>query len=92
MKTENPMPALRKLFMEQGCIQVARPVKTLGKPRVEITKVRGKTRVTFQLKKIVRGQTFLGIYPAAATLPDADGLRVGDYALLASGEVLQITK
>jgi hypothetical protein len=89
MKTENPMPTLQKLFMEPG-VKVSPPMKTLGKPRVEITKVRGKTRVTFQLRKIIKGQTFLGIYPAAATLPDADGLKAGDYALLTSGEVLQI--
>ena len=91
MKTKDPMPALQKLFMERG-VKVARPVKTIGRPRVEITQVRGKTRVTFQLRKIMKGQTFLGIYPAAATLPDADGLKAGDYALLTSGEVLQIIK
>lgn len=84
------MPTLQKLFMEQGSVKVSPPVKILGKPGVEITKVRGKTKVTFKLKKLIKGQTFLGIYPAAATLPDVDGLTIGDYALLASGEVLQI--
>ena len=90
MKTKDPMPTLQKLFLQPGGFKVAKPVKTLGKPRVEITQVRGKTRIKFQLRRIIKGQTFLGIYPAAATLPDADGLKAGDYALLTSGEVLQI--
>lgn len=76
--------------MEKGAVHVAPPVKAVGKPKVLITKVRRTYRVTFQLKKLIPGQTFLGIYPAVATLPAADGLSIGDYALLASGEILQI--
>ena len=89
MKTANPMPILLKLFLEKG-VEVNPPAKTRGKPRVEIGNAEGKCTVTFQLKRVIKGQTFLGIYPAATTLPDADGLTIGDYALLASGEVLQI--
>lgn len=89
MKTQNPMPLLQKLFLGNE-VKVAPPVKTRGQPRVEIKNFRGKPRVTFRLRKLIPGQTFLGIYPAAATLPDADGLNAGDYALLASGEIVQI--
>ena len=90
MKAENPMPTLQKLCLGSE-FNVDAPIKTRGRPKVLINYKRGKYHLTFQLKKIIKGQTFLGIYPAATTLPDADGLRVGDYALLASGEVLQIT-
>lgn len=87
---KNLMPRLQKMFMEPAGFEISPPIETTGKPRVIIRTVKGKTRVTFQLTHLVPGQTFLGIYPAAATLPPANELNVGDYALLASGEVLQI--
>jgi hypothetical protein len=89
MKPKNPMPTLRQMFLEKG-FRVATPIRTRGQPRVMIRNVDGENVVTFKLPKLIPGQTFLGIYPAAATLPDPDGLNAGDYALLASGEVLQI--
>jgi hypothetical protein len=89
MKTKDPMPELRKLFLK-NFFQVDPPKKSRGEPRVTIAEVKGELKVTFRLPVIVKGQNFLGIYPAAATLPDADRLAVGDYALLQSGEILQI--
>jgi hypothetical protein len=85
----DPMPKLQSLFLKQG-FMVAPPVKTRGKPGVMIDPVKTGFVITFRLPKIISGQTFLGIYPAAATLPDPVGLKLGDYALLASGEILQI--
>ena len=85
----DPMPKLQSLFLTQG-FMVTPPRKTRGKPGVVITPAKSGFAVTFKLPKIIPGQTFLGIYPAAATLPDPAGLNLGDYALLASGEVLQI--
>lgn len=85
----DPMPKLLSLFQGAGFV-VAPPVKTRGKPKVTVDCVKRGFVVTFRLPKIVRGQTFLGIYPAEATLPDPTGLQPGDYALLTTGEVLQI--
>ena len=90
MKRQNPMPVLRRLFMERGAVHVSPPVKTIGKPKVLITKGPRQHQVTFYLNTLIPGQTFLGIYPVAATLPAADGLSIGDYALLISGEIVQI--
>jgi hypothetical protein len=88
--TKDPMPLLLTLFMSKDNFPVIETMKTRGRPAVLVTQKTGKYHVTFKLKKLFPGQAFLGIYPAAATLPSADGLTHGDYALLDSGEVLQI--
>lgn len=85
----DPMPTLQQLVLGTG-FMVTPPLKTRGKPSVIIKPAKSGFLVTFKLPTVIRGQTFLGIYPAAATLPDPDGLKPGDYALLTSGEVLQI--
>jgi hypothetical protein len=92
MKTTDPMPQLRQIFTGNRPVSwVLAAVKTRGKARVEIiSQANDNYLITFRLKKVVKGQTFLGIYPARTTLPDADGLAIGDYALLQSGEVIQI--
>jgi hypothetical protein len=89
-KKKNLFPELAKVF--KGHYQVLPPRKTKGRPSVDLVKVRDGFLVTFTLKHLVRGQTFLGLYPTAANLPNADNLKVGDYALLGSGEILQIGK
>jgi len=88
------MPTILKLLMEMGGgFSVAPPEQQSGRrPSVVIVKVKEKYQLTFKLPKVVPGATFLGIYPARATLPDADGLQVGDYALLQTGEILQIER
>lgn len=89
MKNGNPIAELAYVF--RGLYQVAPPLKTRGRPSVAVLEVGGGQPVlTFKLKRLVRGQTFLGLYPTAANLPNADNLNVGDYALLGSGEVIQI--
>jgi hypothetical protein len=89
--TKNPIPELAQIFKGTN-YRVLPPQKTRGRPSVEVLKVRGESIVTFTLKRLVRGQTFLGLYPTAANLPDADNLKIGDYALLGSGEIIQISK
>jgi hypothetical protein len=86
MKTVDPMPQLREMFMDSRFASSISAVKTRGKPRVDIK----HNRITFRLKKIIKGQTFLGIYPSSTNLPDAGELVIGDYALLQSGEVVQV--
>ncbi len=79
--------------LKRICLQkyfVMPPKITISEPMVLVNYLKGQPRLTFHLKKRVRRQRFLGIYPAAATLPEADRLRIGDYALLQSGEILQI--
>jgi hypothetical protein len=90
MKTADPMPELRKIFMESRPSSSVSVLKTRGRPRVEITQKLNTRVIIFHLRKTIKGQTFLGIYPLRSNLPDADGLIVGDYALLQSGEVIQI--
>ena len=87
---KNPMPALREIFLDRMGFIVTAPKQARRHPRVIVQRINNRTVLTFALSRLVEGQTFLGIYPAAATLPDADGLKVGDYALLQSGEILQI--
>jgi hypothetical protein len=86
----DPMPILREIFLGNRNGAVVKFSKRTGSPTVSIKEVEGKYVVTFRLPKLIRGQTFLGVYPSAESLPAADGLTVGDYALLQSGEILQI--
>jgi hypothetical protein len=83
---KDPMPKLRKIFMGSRLDSSVVTVKTRGKLRVEIN----GSLIIFRLKKIIKGQIFLGIYPSSTSLPNADGLTPGDYALLQSGEVIQV--
>jgi hypothetical protein len=90
MKARNPVPELTRVF--KGSYQVLPPRKTKGRPSVDLVKARDVFLVTFTLKHLVRGQKFLGMYPTRQNLPDADNLNIGDYALLGSGEIIQIGK
>jgi hypothetical protein len=86
---KDPIPELAQIFKGTD-FRVLPPQKTRGRPSVEVLKVRGESLVTFTLKRLVRGQIFLGLYPTAANLPNADNLNVGDYALLGNGTIVQI--
>jgi hypothetical protein len=88
---KDPIPELAQIFRGTD-FEVLPPVKTRGIPCVKIVRDKGRIFITFMIKRLVRGQTFLGLYPTAANLPNADNLNVGDYALLGSGEITQIGK
>lgn len=90
MKLRDPLPELAQVF--KGTYGVAPPKRTKGRPSVQVVKVRDTYLLTFSLRRLVHNQTFLGFYPTAANLPKADNLKIGDYALLHSGEVVQIEK
>ncbi len=90
MKTPNPMPALREILLDRMGFVVTAPIRARKYPRVIVQRIKNRTVLTFALSRLVEGQTFLGFYPSAANLPTADNLKVGDYALLASGEIVQI--
>jgi hypothetical protein len=98
MNQLDPMTTLPAIFKSDRFTVLA-PKKTRRflvwheRPSVQIRPVIGnRFEVVFSLKRIVAGQTFLGLYPTASNLPDADKLRIGDYALLGSGEIIQIGK
>jgi hypothetical protein len=89
MKTKDPVPELEQILKGTKYF-IMPPTKTRGAPSVQVANIRGQHTITFALKRLVPGQTFLGIYPTTANLPDADKLTRGDYALLHSGEIVQI--
>jgi hypothetical protein len=86
---KNPMLILAAIFKSDH-FTVNPPQKTRGKPAVDIRTEGTEFFVQFSLRKIVQGQRFLGLYPTARNLPDANNSKIGDYGLLASGEVVQI--
>jgi hypothetical protein len=87
--TKNPVLELAQIFKGNE-FTIQTPRKTRGKPSVEINKNGKRYLITFSLKKLVSEQKFLGLYPSAVNLPNANNLKVGDYGLLLSGEVVQI--
>ncbi len=92
MKPLNPMLTLSTVFKgNQFTIQA--PKKARGaKPTVAIARAGDQYFITFALKKLIKGQKFLGLYPTIRNLPNADNLRIGDYCLLGNGEIVQIGK
>jgi hypothetical protein len=66
------------------------PKQTGGDPKAEILISGDVYLVTFFLPKLVPGQSFLGLFASREDLPDAHESSIGDYALLSTGEVIQL--